>query len=209
MTLNLMLTSPNAVYLSGDFRLTYIGTGAYRDDHETQKLIPVIKFGWGVLIAYTGLASAPPPYRELGDWISAQADSVPREAPYAVLQQRLLQIQSWLNRWRANYKLTISIVGFIGRRPFMEIITNDRDFDGKPTLSRDLTVITRRPKSISVRAAGDLSAVNQDELQELKRLLVQNTSRDLSERLKTSEMRRGRAHLRHDQIPTSVPNRFE
>jgi len=43
MTLNLMLISKDAVYLSGDFRLTSIkDQGALPDSYDTQKLIPVI-----------------------------------------------------------------------------------------------------------------------------------------------------------------------
>jgi len=42
MTLNLMLTSKDAVYLSGDFRLTSIeDQAALPDSFDIQKLIPV------------------------------------------------------------------------------------------------------------------------------------------------------------------------
>jgi len=53
MTLNLMLTSKEAVYLSGDFRLTSIkDQAALPDSYDTQKLIPVIRHDWSALIAY-------------------------------------------------------------------------------------------------------------------------------------------------------------
>jgi hypothetical protein len=53
MTLNLILTSKDAVYLSGDFRLTSTkDQAALPDSYGTQKLIPVIRHGWAALIAY-------------------------------------------------------------------------------------------------------------------------------------------------------------
>jgi hypothetical protein len=57
MTLNLMLTAKDAVYLSGDFRLTSTeDQAALPDSHNTQKLIPVIRHDWAALIAYLGVA---------------------------------------------------------------------------------------------------------------------------------------------------------
>ena len=70
MTLNLMLTSKDAVYLSGDFRLTSIRDLApIPDSYDTQKLIPVIRHAWTALIAYMGVASAPPLIDNMGQWI--------------------------------------------------------------------------------------------------------------------------------------------
>ena len=60
MTLNLMLTSRDAVYLSADFRLTSTrDQAAISDSYDTQKLIPVVRRDWSALIAYSGVASAP------------------------------------------------------------------------------------------------------------------------------------------------------
>ena len=56
MTLNLMLISRSAVYLSGDFRLTYAGGRWWSDRLNVQKLVPVFKFGWSALVSFTGVA---------------------------------------------------------------------------------------------------------------------------------------------------------
>ena len=52
MTLNLMLTSKAAVYLSADFRLVSLDNQTpLPDSYDTQKLIPVIRRGWSALVA--------------------------------------------------------------------------------------------------------------------------------------------------------------
>jgi hypothetical protein len=56
MTLNIMLTSRTAVYLSGDFRLSTLDGKPIADNHDTQKLLPIFRRDWSALVAYTGLA---------------------------------------------------------------------------------------------------------------------------------------------------------
>ena len=65
MTLNLLLTSSSAAYLSGNFRLTYLNN-EHRDELDTQKLIPVIRYNWGTLIAYSGVTKAQPFVMDMG-----------------------------------------------------------------------------------------------------------------------------------------------
>ena len=78
MTLNLMLTSKDAVYLSGDFRLVSIEHQApLPDSYDTQKLIPVIRQEWAALTAYMGIASAPPLIDDMGQWIGEQLETIP------------------------------------------------------------------------------------------------------------------------------------
>src|SRR5215475_13046626 len=58
MTLNLMLTSTDAVYLSADFRLISVSDGtALPDNFDAHKLISVICLDWAALIVYAGIAS--------------------------------------------------------------------------------------------------------------------------------------------------------
>ena len=82
MTLNIMLTSRSAVYLSGDFRLTYLGAG-WSDDLNTQKIVPVIKYEWCALVAFTGVAITSG--TDVGDWLSEQMDRIPINARFEEL----------------------------------------------------------------------------------------------------------------------------
>jgi hypothetical protein len=72
MSLNLMLTSKAAVYLSGDFRLVSLEDQApLPDSYDTQKLIPVIRSGWSALVAYM----ASPALRRLSaTWASGSSN---------------------------------------------------------------------------------------------------------------------------------------
>jgi hypothetical protein len=73
MTLNICLTTRNAVYLSGDFRLTYTQGQKrwFEDNFDSQKLIPIVKYGWCGLVAFCGVAKLPNG-RQVGDWIAEQ-----------------------------------------------------------------------------------------------------------------------------------------
>lgn len=175
-----MLTSRNAVYLSGDFRLTRLDTGRTTDDHNTQKLIPVIRYGWGALIAYTGVASAPPFIHDTGNWILSQMDAIPANGGSDEVVKRLLNANDWLSKVPGLHRLAFSVVGFVQRQPFMMLISNFSDLDGnvfKPR--RRLEVFQRKPKQVEVRLAGDINAVLKEEKNQLERLLQQNADRQL------------------------------
>lgn len=169
-----MLTSRNAVYLSGDFRLTYRSTGRFTDNLDTQKLIPVIRFGWGALIAYTGIASAPAPFRDTGEWVSAQMSSIPMRGSIEELPKRLLTADTWLTKISGEAPLAFSIVGFFGRKPFMMMVSNFLDLDGHITKPRSrLELFRRKPKQSEVRVAGVSNAVQVDDREKLGLLLRQ------------------------------------
>jgi len=175
-----MLTSRNAVYLSGDFRITRYDTDGTTDDHNTQKLIPVIRYGWGALIAYTGVASAPPVITDTGNWILAQMDEITARGSFSEIQKRLLNANKWLSKLRGSHPLAFSVVGFVERQPFMMLISNFSDLDGnifRP--SRDLKVFQRKPKLAEVRVAGDVNAVLKEERHLLELLLQRNTDRQI------------------------------
>jgi hypothetical protein len=175
MTLNLMLTSRNAVYLSGDFRLTRRDTGEFTDNLDTQKLIPVIRYGWGALIAYTGVASAPAPFRDTGDWMSSQMGSISMRGSIEELPKRLLAADTWLTKISGETPLAFSIVGFLGRKPFMMLVSNFLDLDGHVTKPRSrLEVFRRRPKQPEIRITGDSNAVQTDDIEKLAILLRKN-----------------------------------
>jgi hypothetical protein len=156
MTLNLMLTSPDAVYLSGDFRLISVEDQApLPDSYDTQKLIPVIRQEWSALIAYMGIASAPPLVDDMGQWIVDQIDAVPLTGDISALSTQLLHLNRWLDRIRGDRRVAISAVGFRHRGPFMMLLSNFVDLDGHVTeAASQLAAYVRTPTQPEVRAVG-------------------------------------------------------
>ena len=124
MTFNMMLASKDAVYLSGDFRLTsLIDQSALPDSYDTQKVVPVIRYGWAALVGYMGVASAPPVIRDVGEWIVEQLESIPVEGSFLQLPLKLLEANSWLGKIRGDTRLAFSVVGFCEGQPFMMLIS--------------------------------------------------------------------------------------
>ena len=156
MTLNLMLTSKDAVYLSGDFRLISIkDQTALPDSYDTQKLIPVLRQNWAALIGYMGVASAPPLIGDVGQWIVEQVDSIPHEANFSELSRRLLRFNDLLDRIRGERRIAFSVVGFCNQRPFMMWLSNFLDAKGRPAeIEPRLRAYIRRSDQADVRSVG-------------------------------------------------------
>jgi hypothetical protein len=156
MTLNLMLTSRDAVYLSGDFRLVSADDRApLSDSYDTQKLIPVIRQEWSALLAYMGIASAPPLIDDMGQWIVDQLEAVPPGADISELPAQLLTLNRRLDRMRGDRRIAISAVGFRDRLPFMMLLSNFVDLDGHVTeAGPQLRPYWRTPRRPEVRAVG-------------------------------------------------------
>jgi hypothetical protein len=156
MSLNLMLTSKDAVYLSGDFRLTSVRDQApMPDSYNTQKLIPVIRRNWAALVAYMGVASAPPLLNDVGQGILEQMSSIPPDSSSSELSKRLLEFNSFLGRMRGDRRIVFSSVGFSNQGPFMMWISNFLDSAGKPVeAGPELKSYLRRSTQPEVRAVG-------------------------------------------------------
>jgi hypothetical protein len=180
MTLNLMLTSKDAVYLSGDFRLTSAThQAALPDSYDTQKLIPMIRHDWAALIAYMGVASAPPLISDMGQWILEQTESIPLDGSFVQLTKRLLGLNKWLSRIRGDRRVAFSVVGFRNQRPFMMLLSNFLDLDGHISeAGPQLRAYLRRPNRPEVRAVGSIRP-DVFERVRLKRLLQVSSSRRL------------------------------
>jgi len=180
MTLNLILTSKDAVYLSGDFRLTSLkDQAALPDSYDTQKLIPVIRHGWAALVAYMGVASAPPLMSDMGQWIVEQMDSIPIDGTFSEISKRLLKLNLWLGRIRGDRRIALSVVGFWNQTPSMMLISNFLDLHGRITeAGPQLRAYLRRSNYPEVRAVG---TVRPDifERVRLERLLQASSSRRL------------------------------
>jgi len=178
MTLNLMLTSKDAVYLSGDFRLTSTkDQTALPDSYDTQKLIPVLRQNWSALIGYMGVASAPPLIGDVGQWIVEQVDSIPHEANFSELSRRLLRFNDLLDRIRGERRIAFSVVGFCNQRPFMMWLSNFLDGKGRPAeIEPRLRAYIRRSDQVDVRSVGT-ARPDVFERVKLERLLKAGSSR--------------------------------
>lgn len=183
MTLNIMLTSRHAVYLTGDFRFLY-SDGHCEDDLLAQKLVPVVKFEWCALVAFCGVAKTSTGI-DVGDWISDAVHVNERKEPIDTFINRLQTADAWLSRLRGNRLLSISVVGFSGRRPFAVLLSNFENLDGKAlpkNLSR-LQVFRLKPKDIELRLFGDPTSVSADDRGNLKILLKKNQLKPLKKAL--------------------------
>jgi hypothetical protein len=127
MTLNLLLTCKDAVYLSGDFRLTAIhDQSALPDSYDTQKVIPVIRRDWAALVAYAGLASAPPLVSDMGEWIAEQMDAIPFDGSFSELSRRLLRANLWLGKIRGEGRLP-RLLNALRRDPDLVVLNGPGD----------------------------------------------------------------------------------
>jgi len=180
MTLNLILTSKDAVYLSGDFRLTSIKEqAALPDSYDTQKLIPVIRQGWAALIAYMGVASAPPLIEDMGQWIVEEMDSIPLDGGFSEVSRRLLKLNAWLGRIQGDRRIAVSIVGFWDQRPCMMLLSNFLDLHWRVTeAGPQLKTYLRRSNQPEVHSVGT-ARPDVFERVRLERLLQASASRGL------------------------------
>jgi hypothetical protein len=136
MTLNIILASSTAVYVSADFRISEERQGQSKptprpDNLDVQKLIPVVRPDWGGLLAYTGTWDVPRSFGNVGDWLAEQVDSLPLKSTPRDLQHRLLEANRWLGT-RPPPRVSISFVGFAKRRPFVGLISNFLDDRYRP-----------------------------------------------------------------------------
>lgn len=173
MTLNILMTSRDVVYLSGDFRLSFL-RGGRTDDSNTQKLIPVVRRHWSALIAYAGLAKAPPALNDMGQWILEQVETIPHEGTLSDLEARLIRAEQILRRVSPVQSLIISVVGFAGRRPFRMVLSNH-----PPNVAMQIAPrfhvtphCERKPLQPEVWFEGDRDAATLAERGALKKMLV-------------------------------------
>jgi len=174
MTLNLMLVSRSAVYLSGDYRLTY-DPGRWKDDPNTQKLIPIFTYQWSALVSFAGVARTSRGL-DVGDWVSQQLDGIEMDANFDELPRRLLTANSWLSRVDGYRPLIFSIVGFISRRPVAMVISNYSDINGhlfNPLLPH-LKKFESKPNEPKVQVAEERKAVCREDIADLKMMLKEN-----------------------------------
>jgi hypothetical protein len=183
MTLNLMLTSTSAVYLSGDFCLTYSGKRE-KTNPCVQKLVPVVRLRWSALVSFAGIAQTSDGL-DVGNWIAEQMQDIPMGAYFGELPRRLLTADTWLRKVPPkDRRLTFSIVGFYGRhkRPVTMIISSFMDNNEHITsLQPQLKQYTLRSKKPTLRALPDPKAIIPEERSKLEKMVTaKHGFRDIS-----------------------------
>ena len=163
-----MLASKHSVYLSGDFRLTYLRLGSIKDDLLIQKIVPVIKRDFGALVAFCGVAKTPSGL-EVGNWI---ADIAKLGGMFDSLEDfigRLQEADKWLAKVSQGKQLAISLVGFKKKKPFVVSLSNFQGINGQlfSSLSPNLVVEQLWPGKPIVRILGVSDSVFIDEKKQL------------------------------------------
>jgi hypothetical protein len=193
MTLNLMLTSREIVYLSGDFRVTTFECGRVinrEDDFSVQKIVPAIKRNWSALVAWAGIAKTPSG-ESIGDWLAGAVETIDIQAPFDELERRLLSANSWLSQCRSK-DLAFSVVGYVGKKPVALIVSNYLHFEGRvynPCRPRLEVTGKSNPKRPEVFVAGESKALTSELRGQLKELLIQKCKPTDSNELRGDELR--------------------
>jgi len=188
MTLNVTLVSRHAAYLSSDFRTTNVVTSGVTDDLRTQKLVPLIRHGWSAMIGYTGIAGAPGIMRDTGDWLLERIDSLSMKATPDDLFHQLLTADRWLGRVPiALRRHAFVVVGFVGRRPFLSLISNFHAGSQQLAKANPKLQIFKLPaREPTILVTGATPAVRVESRDLLMSLLRRNASpQDLREALAT------------------------
>ena len=125
-----------------------------------------------------GVASAPPLLPDMGEWIVQQMEAIPFDGGFPELAQRLLRANSWVGRIRGDRRVAFSVVGFSEKQPFMMLISNFLNLDGKTTeAGPHLKASRRTPIQAEVRVVGS-SRIDISEKARLRRLLQGNAARE-------------------------------
>lgn len=168
MTLNITLVSKHIVAMSSDFRLTY--SEGHFTDHEAQKIVLVSKFRFNALVQYTGAWRAPPGF-DMSSWLSEATSSLPLEASVSDLLSRLCGIE---NDVRVG-KMTFTVAGFEGERPFAHLVSNFQHIDPSQDkkIKGRMTRSTHRILGVCSFATGQRDYVDWADLRELRQLARQ------------------------------------
>lgn len=189
MTLNISLASRNAIYLTGDFRITY-RDGRVEDNYNVQKLIPVTKLNWFGLVSYSGVASTPRG-REVGSWLAEQTNPADLRDSLRVVVNRLLCADEWLKAYLPDdRRLTIVVTGFQDRRPFRRVVSNFQDAHGnvRVAVPNRLQLYEAAPREPELRTLGS-GRLGTEDSEELLALLRANANDRIPEALAAANAR--------------------
>lgn len=174
MTLNIAATSRYGVYLTGDFRLTY--SGLFRFWHKTdlsiQKIVPIGKLDWIGLASFCGIARFGHSM-DVGNWIFSQTRP---EAPTESVEAVVSRLRTINNLLPPRTNLSIVMVGFRKRQPFLRLLSNYQDLDCRQlkTKAGAMQFFRTSARLPEVRFFGDGTAFREDDRQRLLALLGKN-----------------------------------
>jgi hypothetical protein len=173
MTLNLLVASRQAVYLSGDFCLFYPNENKSITDVTVQKLIPVGRYDWNALVSFCGIAKTPAGL-DVDRWIVQNVNAGDKGESVDEFVGRLTSSDTWLsdcsNRDRI---LTVCICGFHGRRPFIICLSTVEQFNG-PLSNRPMRRLVRtglKPKDPQLFVFGMRDACQKTSRDRLRSLI--------------------------------------
>ncbi|GAA1970473.1 hypothetical protein [Microbacterium deminutum] len=143
MTLNILLLTPDRVYVSADHRLTS-GRPAEVVSDTSPKLVSIIEPTWSALITYTGVGRDERE-RETSDriveWLTSD-----RPASFDEMTLRLHELGSlWVRRYRMRH--TFAIAGFSLGTPTLVLLSN---FQSLETPSAPLEIGQLSPSRMSL-----------------------------------------------------------
>lgn len=177
MTLNLMLTSPERVFLSSDFRIT--GTRPI-DDPPTQKQIPVMKQDWAGIVAFSGVAEFGPGSRRfvLAERLPDLVNSLSFDVALPTFAGALAELGSALRVPSSSAAHTFCVTGFEFGQPFAMLVSNFQTLPGAEVLAESAafkaTLVRRSAGQLFV--GGRTDAVSDEERKMLLGML--ETTRD-------------------------------
>lgn len=140
MTINVTLVSPEGVYVSSDFRLSYLRGSRPYTDHEAQKVVLCSTPAWNALVQFTGVGKAGRSF-DTSTWLARVARETRPSDQLDDLLERLKSIERFIGRGR----LTFTVCGFAGWRPFLYLVSNFQHIDPSQDATVDrMTVSTLR-----------------------------------------------------------------
>lgn len=161
MTLNIILTSDSAVYMSSDFRITY--RDGRSGDPRTQKQIVLFRQDWSALVSFAGVAETH--LVKTGDWLVDATEKIPIDAKFEDLEKVLLSADSWLSRIKKDSWLTFSVAAFVFRQPVGMLVSNFQRIGGQQETSPLPRLISTKEeaKTPLILMAGQLGAVRESD----------------------------------------------
>jgi hypothetical protein len=182
MTLNILMTSRRAVYLSGDFCLFYPSENKSITDVTAQKLIPVGRYDWNALVSFCGIAKTPAGL-DVACWLVQNVNAGDKGESVDEFVDRLTGSDLWLCDFSGRDRiLTVCICGFHGKRPFAICLSTVEKFNG-PLSARPMRRLVRtglKPKDPQLFVFGVRDACQKDSRDHL-RSLIRGRQRDYAD----------------------------
>ena len=131
MTLNITVLTERTIYVSADFRLTDLKTGALVSD-SSDKTIVLVYESWAGVVTYTGigsLTSGQSVADVVATWLTGVHDPTMEEL-VELIRDRGSKWFAWLSGMPRPIKHTFVVAGFVASRPRAYVISNFEAWHG-------------------------------------------------------------------------------